>query len=372
MREAIEGIFTVNLGVKRDERVVVFTDLVRDDESLSDDERRRRESLREIAGEVSEAGRRFCRVSLLEFPSTGAHGKEPPIEAWEMCFGREAVDELRKDDLLERIMDKKATREDIEHGGTIVKRHAKDAVDCVVALSNYSTSHTRFRDYLTGYAGARYASMPLFEASMFEGAMRADWNMIKERTERLVSVLHDASLVHISSPNGTDITFSIEGRHFKADTGILTSPGSFGNLPAGEAFVAPVEGTANGMLVLEWAPTRRLVSPVTLKVRDGMVVDVAGKEEFVDELWNVIRSNPLTGNIAELGIGTNDKATRPDNILETEKILGTIHIAIGDNSSFGGRVSVPFHQDFILFRPTVRITKDKEIVEVLKEGKPLF
>ena len=41
-------------------------------------------------------------------------------------------------------------------------------------------------------------------------------------------------------------------------------------------------------------------------------------------------------NLAELGIGTNDKASRPDNVLEAEKILGTIHLALGDNTGFGG------------------------------------
>ena len=60
-------------------------------------------------------------------------------------------------------------------------------------------------------------------------------------------------------------------------------------------------------------------------------------------------------NIAELGIGTNDRATRPDNILESEKILGTIHIALGDNSSFGGRIRTSFHQDFVVFQPTLTL-----------------
>jgi leucyl aminopeptidase (aminopeptidase T) len=77
-------------------------------------------------------------------------------------------------------------------------------------------------------------------------------------------------------------------------------------------------------------------------------------------------------NIAELGIGTNDKAVRPDNILESEKILGTIHIALGDNSSFGGRVSTPFHQDFVFFRPTVTlICKNGERKNILEDGSLL-
>ena len=63
-------------------------------------------------------------------------------------------------------------------------------------------------------------------------------------------------------------------------------------------------------------------------------------------------------------------AKRPDNILESEKILGTIHIALGDNSSFGGNVSTPFHQDFVFFRPTViLIHKDGNREILMKEGR---
>jgi DnaJ-domain-containing protein 1 len=47
MTEVIEGIFTVNLGVR--ERVLAFTDLIREDEVISSDERDRREALRKIA-----------------------------------------------------------------------------------------------------------------------------------------------------------------------------------------------------------------------------------------------------------------------------------------------------------------------------------
>jgi leucyl aminopeptidase (aminopeptidase T) len=48
-------------------------------------------------------------------------------------------------------------------------------------------------------------------------------------------------------------------------------------------------------------------------------------------------------NLAEMGIGTNPNARQPDNILEAEKILGTAHVAIGDNIHMGGRVESDLH-----------------------------
>ena len=63
------------------------------------------------------------------------------------------------------------------------------------------------------------------------------------------------------------------------------------------------------------------------------------------------RSNPAVANLAELGIGTNEAAKDTANILEGEKILGTCHIAFGDNKGFGGTVSAPFHRDYIVPSP---------------------
>ncbi len=175
--------------------------------------------------------------------------------------------------------------------------------------------------------------------------------------------------MRITTPQGTDISFSIKGRRVLEDAGNLRRAGAFGNLPAGEVFLAPVEGTANGRMVLLWAPTRKLASPVTLTIKDGSVERIDGDEPFVAELAGRLETTPLNRNIAELGIGTNDRATRPDNILESEKILGTVHIALGDNHSFGGHVRTPFHQDFVFFQPTVTVTGpsgDKSIL--LKKG----
>lgn len=371
MHEALNKIFTVNLAVKKEETALVFTDVAGASEKLTYAEKKRRLELKDIAEDVAEAGIDFCKTRYFEFPSVMGHGKEPPLGLWEAAFGARAVKELAEGGLLKKIIKKKAEISDIKIGEHIIRKFAK-APDAVIALSHFSTSHTRFRDYLSRCMNVRYASMPLFDKEMWGGAMSADWGQVAARTARVIEKLSGADTVIITSHNGTSISFSIQGRETQPDTGLLTKPGSFGNLPAGEAFLAPVEGTAEGTLVLEWAPTHKLKHPIELDVKGGRVIAVSGKDTFARELTGLIASNPLIGNIAELGIGTNDKAHRPDNILETEKILGTIHIALGDNSSFGGTVSVPFHEDFIFFKPTVEAVKCGEKVEIIIEGEPRF
>lgn len=372
MKKTIRAVFTVNLGVKKNERVLVFTDAIRDNETPSAEERKRRTALPEIAKEVAAIGREYCLTDFFEYPALAEHGTEPPPEMWEAAFGKKTFSELKASGLLDRLISKTAWPEDVAGAERIISERSEKTYDAVIALSNFSTSHTRFRDLLTRVKRARYASMPIFDKAMFDGAMTADWNKVKERTERLVKMFQGADTVYVTSHNGTSISFSVKGRELMPDTGILTEPGKFGNLPAGEGFLAPVEGTADGTLVLEWAPTGRLKTPVELNVKKGLVVEVIGTGALADDLREKTRANELMGNVAELGIGTNDKAKRPDNILETEKILGTVHIALGDNSSFGGKVSVPFHEDFIFFRPNLEIIKGETKTEVIVDGEVRF
>ncbi|MEE8574684.1 MAG: aminopeptidase [Thermodesulfobacteriota bacterium] len=367
----LEKIFTVNLGVDKDERVLVFTDI--SEIETHDNVLTKAAELEEIAALTAEVGKNHCKTQFLEFTAVDSHGSEPPEIVWKAAFGKNAVKELEWAGVLTSILNKVASEEQLKKATYIIESYKEEAVDCIIALSSNSTSHTNFRKWLTGIAGTRYASMPLFETDMIVGVMTADWEAVAERTLRLKEMMSGGDSVHITARNGTDIRFSIKGQEVSADTGILTEKGSFSNLPAGEAFLAPVEGTAKGKLVLNWAPTRELSSPITLQVSKGMVTEIIGNEDHVAVLERAIEKHPLAANIAELGVGTNEKADRPNNILETEKILGTIHIALGDNSSFGGTVIVPFHQDYVFYKSTLLIKKtDGEVVTILKDGEPQF
>jgi len=367
----LRNIFRTNLGVKKTERCLIFTDNPSSRENIGSSECERRSRLKCIAFLSAEVGKEYAReVIFHEYPSTGSHGAEPPLELWEIAFGKKAVAALDGKKVLGPLLGKKAGADDIKVAREVLARFKKDAIAAVIALSNYSTSHTRFRDFLTGTCGARYASMPLFEMSMLEGPMNVDWKHLAKVTKEIAGKINKAEKIEITTANGSRLSFSIRGRKALADTGILTKRGSFGNLPAGEAFLAPVEGTAGGKLILDWAPTRELRSPVTLTIKDGLVRDVFGNEEFAEQLREKLAEREENRNIAELGIGTNSRAKRPDNILESEKIMGTIHIALGDNSSFGGNVATPFHQDFVFFKPTVILVhRDNSRVFLMKKGK---
>ncbi len=371
---SIRAIYKTNLGVKAGERVLVFTDLPSRAEVMDENDRRRRESLRYLALLTAEVGRSFTKkIVYKEFPAVASHGAEPPEELWDAAFGKKCIDKLRSKKLLAPLLKKELADSGIKDAEEIIIKYSNQAVDAIIALSNYSSSHTKFRDFLSRICGCRYASMPLFDASMLEGSMRVDWKELAKRTHALAKIVNTAEYIEIRTPNGTNVKLSKQGRKALSDTGILARKGAFGNLPAGEVFLAPLEGTTEGKLVLQWAPTRELKEPVTLTVSRGMVIDIEGKEPFKDQLKYKLSERDENRNIAELGIGTNPMAVRPDNILESEKILGTIHIALGDNSSFGGRVKTPFHQDFVFYKPTVTLTTaGGKKIKIIDKGVPLF
>ncbi|MDP2168167.1 MAG: hypothetical protein Q8J64_07545, partial [Thermodesulfovibrionales bacterium] len=267
--------------MKRSERVLVFTDKPSPHEAVEPEDLTRRRNLRDISLITAELGRGIAKeIIFCEYPATCVHAKEPPKKLWELAFGKKAVSALRSEGLLAPILSKKADDLKLKNAEGIILKHKRHAVDAVIALSNYSTSHTAFRNLLTKVCGARYVSMPLFDVRMLEGAMAVDYKALGKRTRLIAREVGRADSIEIQTPNGTDISFSKKGRKAHADTGELARPGSFGNLPAGEVFLAPLEGTATGRLVLEWAPTRRLLSPVALTVRDGSVTGVSGREPF--------------------------------------------------------------------------------------------
>ncbi|WP_258358755.1 aminopeptidase [Moorella sulfitireducens] len=230
----------------------------------------------------------------------------------------------------------------------------------VVLATSRSLSHTRARRE-ANTAGARIASLPGATADMLERTLAVDYKALAADCEHYASLLTSGREVHLTTPAGTDLTFSIAGRPGHPDTGLYTRPGSFGNLPAGEAYVAPVEGTARGLLVIDGALAGIgiLEKPLRIKVEAGQAVAVSGGREarLLEEIFN--RYGPASRNIAELGIGLNPLARLTGNVLEDEKVRGTVHIALGDNSTFGGQVEAPSHLDGILLRPRLKVDRQE-------------
>ncbi|MBE0524180.1 MAG: aminopeptidase [Methanosarcinales archaeon] len=228
------------------------------------------------------------------------------------------------------------------------------AADVVLAPTSKSITHTQAR-LNANKVGVRSATMPGISLKMMEqGGITADYMAVRETAFDLQSRLKEVKEVRIITDLGTDMVFNVEGCEWKLDHGICHEPGSSSNLPAGEVFIAPrsgdgvyvVDGSMSGLGILN--------SPLTIKVEQGQATDISGDlaDTYRDMLDNV---GPLARNLAELGIGINPNARLIGNVLEDEKVGGTVHVALGDNSTFGGDVVAGIHLDGIITGPKVFI-----------------
>lgn len=232
---------------------------------------------------------------------------------------------------------------------------AMAAAQVVFCITSKSLSHTQARKNACS-KGARVASMPAVNAEMMQRALAVDYDQMAKLSNKVAQLLTVGRKVKITTALGTDLEMDLADRPGEADTGLLLSKGDFGNLPAGEAYIAPLEGTAHGRLVIDGAMSGVgiLAEPLIMKVEQGLVTSVEGKDKGkLEEIF--AKYGDDARNIAELGIGTNPRAKLTGNVLEDEKVLGTIHIALGDNSNFGGKVQVASHLDGIITKPTLAI-----------------
>jgi len=237
--------------------------------------------------------------------------------------------------------------------------------DVLIAVCSTSVTHTEMvREGLE--AGVKYVTMGGVNSDMLtHGAATADYDKVNQITEQFAEILTKGERVRVTSTQGTDITFSIKERQALPLAGIFQPGRTIAGFPEGEAACAPVEETAEGLVVVDTSMHHvgRCLSPIRLTVKNGRVVRIEGKEE-AERLRRVLedRGDNNSYCIAEFAIGTNPKARCIGNPQEDKKTLGSIHIAIGDNRTLGGNIRSCTHLDGIILKPTVYVD-DRMIVD---------
>ncbi|TYT63160.1 aminopeptidase [Natrialba swarupiae] len=277
---------------------------------VTDDERERiGEALYEVAREITDD------ATVVRYPPGEQHGAEPPAPVAAALGGAGAF----------------------------------------LAPTTKSLSHTRARSDATD-DGARGATLPGITEEVFVAGLDADYDRINEECERTLERVSGADEIRVTTDRGTDITFELGDREWFDDTGDVSQPGSFSNLPAGEVFISPesadgtyvVDGTMRPHGLLEAGQELEFV------VEDGFVTEISDDEirQQVEEAAE--DAGDVAYNLAELGIGTNVGVTElVGSVLLDEKAAGTVHIAIGDNAGIGGETDAPLHLDGIIREPTV-------------------
>jgi len=223
--------------------------------------------------------------------------------------------------------------------------------------------------------GARVGHGPgITEGMMVKGPMSVNYPEVAGVGKRLMAAFDNARQVHLTAPGGTNVTFSIAERHFETDLEITS--GHMGNLPPGEIWCAPVEDSADGVIVSDGSigDLGQVPSAVTIEVRGGKATSFScDQSPFLEKIKELTSVDDMASVIGEFGIGINPKARITGNLLEDEKAGRTAHIAFGNNETMpGGKNKSKTHRDFLFHKPTIEVVyEDGSKRTVMKDGDVL-
>lgn len=250
-------------------------------------------------------------------------------------------------------------------------RDAMQTADVVFIPVSFSITHTRAVK-AAAESGSRLIVMTDFtEEMMIHGGIEADFETIRPVCRRVAQRFTKGRSVHLTSPGGTDLTLNITDRKGNA-LYCIVEPGEFSTVPTVEANVSPLEGTANGRIVVDasipYLGIGLIEEPITVEVRDGFITDIKGGRQAEVLKQDLAGHNePNVYNIAEIGVGLNPKCRMCGIMLEDEGVISTCHIGIGTSITLGGIIKAPVHYDLLMWAPKIEIDQT-----VVLDGKDVF
>jgi hypothetical protein len=198
-----------------------------------------------------------------------------------------------------------------------------------------------------------------------------DYRTMNQLADKIIAQTRDAIGIHLTTPQGTDATFSIKGRHFFKDT--VITPEMWGNLPTGEVTIGPIEDALDGQIVCDVAigGIGLIDQNLTITCQKGRVVDIKGSNEIVEKVKRALSCDDMAQVIGEFAFGINPKARISAEFLESEKTYGTAHVAFGRNTDYptGGKNTSINHMDFLMTSPSITVLFQTEELEIVKDGK---
>jgi leucyl aminopeptidase (aminopeptidase T) len=232
--------------------------------------------------------------------------------------------------------------------------------DVIFSPVSRSITHTRAVKEAAA-AGARILVMTQFtERLMISGSIEADFQAQMPVAHKLGELFETAKNVRLTTPAGTNLTMSAEGRKSNVLTGVVDKPGMFSTIPTIETNFSPVEGSAEGIIVVDasipYIGIGLLQEHINITVKEGFITSIQGgfQAEILKKDLEA-KNDPNVYNIAELGVGLNPMSEMTGIMLDDEGVLGSCHIGIGTNITLGGTVKSACHYDLILWKPTIEL-----------------
>ena len=208
--------------------------------------------------------------------------------------------------------------------------------DLILCVSTYSATAP-----LTAFAkkyGFRGATLHGLNQIILESGLAVDYNEVSADAEKLRLGMTKADWVEIDfevSGSKSTLHLDLSRQEAQKSHGLCLGGPDVANLPAGEIYFVPTG--ASGEFPLKYEDgTLGLMT-----VEHGRIVDaklIRGNAKTIEEHNQKLSSDPVTGELGELGFGTQLLPTSGRDI-QDEKILGTLHVATGRSDHLGGHLT---------------------------------
>ncbi len=217
-----------------------------------------------------------------------------------------------------------------------LERNVYPEYDLILCISTFSATAP-----LTAFArryGFRGATLHGLNQTILKTGLAVDYDMVSHNAEKLRLGMTNADWVEIDFSVAGDLhTLRLELGQQEAQKshGLCRGGPDIANLPAGEIYFVPT--SASGLFPLKFEDgTIGLMT-----VEGGRIVDsqlLEGDPLTIETHRKKIHSDPVTGELGELGFGTQLLPVSGRDI-QDEKILGTIHVATGRSDHLGGHLT---------------------------------
>ena len=253
----------------------------------------------------------------------------------------------------------------------------------VLCISTYSATAP-----LTAFAkkfGFRGATMHGMNQVILASGLAVDYFEVSRQAEKLrlgMTRADWAEIDYVFDQQKFTLRLELAGQEAQKSHGLCRGGPDIANLPAGEIYYVPKSASGefphkyeDGSIGLMTVEKGRIVRSELLR----------GNQAVVDEHNHKLTSDPVTGELGELGFGTQELPVSGRDI-QDEKILGTMHVATGRSDHLGGTLTPDrfankknaTHDD-ILFSPSktpeinvpqVRMHRDGKTVVLIEDYVP--
>lgn len=208
---------------------------------------------------------------------------------------------------------------------------------------------------------ANDAKIASVEPGMGEWGLTLDQiDAATQRARDAMKALEGATKIRMTSPKGTDVTITIEGRPPLEITPVKKRGQMMGPLPLwSEVAYAAVEDGTDGTVVVDGVMLGiglpgQVENLITWTVEKGKAVKIEGGDE-AERLRNVIDGVENSTVIGEFAFGVSDIA--PFGTPSEKGRVGTAHLALGDNHLAypGGQNVCKLHLDGVILDASLEI-----------------